>query len=177
MKNVILLFALVFSISTNAQSLSDLFNRKKNEILQKAQNKIENKIDNKIDQTMNKGLNGIDNAVSGKKSEKRRNSENADSYERSAPNEQSQESTGNTMTSELIISSNVHCQEGSDLLEELIRGKNGVMSVSIDIEKGKIYVSMDKNNADLKKEILNTITDNGFSANGKNPKTKSTLCK
>ena len=70
MKNVILLFALVFSISTNAQSLSDLFNRKKNEILQKAQNKIENKIDNKIDQTMNKGLNGIDNAVSGKKSEK-----------------------------------------------------------------------------------------------------------
>lgn len=181
MKYLITIIVLAFSINANAQSFKDILNRKKEQIVQKAKNKVENKIDNKIDNTIDKGLDGIDGAVSGKRSKKKRNSENNNETEASGndSSETPNYSESATISSdEMVITSNVKCQDGSDLLEELIRGKNGVMSVSIDLDKGKIYVSIDNNSdKDLKEDILKIITDNGFSANGKQPKTRSTLCK
>jgi len=179
MKYLITFILLAFCINTNAQSFKDILNRKKNEIVQKAKNKVENKIDNKIDNTIDKGLNGIDDAVSGKKSKKKRNSENNDT-----------EASGNTSSempdynddaavssNEIVISTNIKCQKGKELIEELIRDKRNVMSVSVDSGTGKVYVSISNDDDELKENILKLISENGFSANGKQPKTKTNVCK
>ncbi len=174
MKYLITLIVLAFSINANAQSFTDLLNRKKDEIIQKAQNKAESKVDNAID----KSIEGI----ASKKSKNKRNSENNNETGASNSNTsletKSYNESANVSGNEIVITSNVKCQDGSDLLEELIRGKNGVMNVSIDLDKGKIYVSIANNSdKDLKENILKIITDNGFTANGKQPKTKTNVCK
>lgn len=175
MKHLITLVLIAFSINANAQSFKDLLNRKKDEIIQKAKNKAENKIDNTID----KGMDKADDAISGKKSKKNRKSENNET-EASGNNSAdvpSYNENAEILGNEIIITTNIKCQKGKELMEELIRDKRNVMSVSIDETTGKVYVSIDNNDNELKETIFKILSDNGFSANGKQPKTKTNLCK
>lgn len=176
MKNFIIISLIIFcSGNVNAQFWKD----KLNEAKENVQRKAENKLNEKINKTIDKGIDGVDDAISGKKSDKRKSSKNSRDQEAESTNDSNTNynESADVSSNEMIITTNIKCEKGKELMEELIRNQRNVMSVSIDKATGKVYVSIDNNDNQLKENTLKLISENGFSANGKQPKTKNNVCK
>lgn len=152
-----LCFGLLFS-TAEAQFGREILERTK----QSAKQKLENKVNNKIDK-------GIDKAVDapekiGKKKGSKNQSEGSSSTSTSSGGNDMD--AGSQAIGEIIIKTNIKCAAGKEWLEELIRGKNGVSSVSIDEKTGNVYLVLGGDFA-TKEDIETLIRSNGYEANGK----------
>lgn len=173
MKYLFIIACCFFLQQANAQFGKDLLNKAK----ESAKRKAEQKVDQKIDATVGAGVDKADSVLTGKKKKKdKKNTKNtADQSEIDTNNNPvgSNEPTGGKINEngELIIKTNIKCAAGKTQIENLLRDTDGVNSVSIDTDSGKLYLSSADSN------IYNIVTElirkNGFEADGKkstNPK-------
>lgn len=168
----IFIFTLFFlSVSAHAQIGQKLKERIKQAVEQKA--------NQRADETIGKGVETADSILLGKK--KIFNKKNK---KKNKEGEQGTDNTGsftaiNTVESnykEVIIATNIRCQAGKEKIETLLRKTDGVSSVMIDTDNGKLYLS--SSNADDSAKIIELIRKNGFEADGKKPtKTIADPCK
>lgn len=177
-------FALIIFSLCMGTAKGQFWKDKLNQVTESVKRKAENKLDEKINHTVDSGIDKVDDALSKNKTprtdkKQKTNSRNEESSVSNNENRMKENySDTQTLSTETTISTNIKCIKGAELVEELIRGKNGVLSVSVDSSKGNIFLSYDNSeNKNLLPEILNLVRDQGFSANGKPATSKTNLCK
>jgi copper chaperone CopZ len=169
MKCIKILFAILlftgFTNTANAQ-FKDWLNKKKEEAKQKVNDKIDQKSSEGIDKAVDAPEKVIDKKV--KKGKKQTEPEET----------QATDNVSNEVQpiNEIIITTNIKCNEGKKIIEQLINDTPGVSSISIDVKTGKTYLTF-SGEATNKEEIENLIRQNGYEANGKKKTNGTNACK
>jgi hypothetical protein len=177
MKILLIIFSIAFTTNAKAQ----FWKEKLSQVKESAKQKANQKLDNKVDQTLDKGVETTDSVVTGKKKIFKKNSKKSQNEE-VAENHSSEESNASTtenandVSTELVIKTNIKCSTGKMLLLSALQDTDGVASVSIDTDSGKVYISAtDKTVYDA---AIGIIRSNGFDADGKkSTNSKNNPCK
>ncbi len=159
MKKYKYIITLIISLSITHYStaqLKDWVTRKKEEAKQKVNNKIEQKSSEGID----KVVDAPEKAVKKKAKKNKKQNENDEA-----------QATNDAPTTiqpigEIIISTNIKCDEGKRFIEQIINDTPGVSSSTIDIKTGKLYINL-TGDATNKEAIETLIRQNGYEANDK----------
>lgn len=169
MKTILILFFIAFCTSANAQ-----FGKK---ILNKAKETAERKAEQKTDEAVNKGVDKVEEAFTGKK--KTKDKETGATSENTVSPGSSSNNAGTGVPKndgEFIIKTTITCAAGKTQMEILLRDMDGVNSASIDSGTGKLFLAAGGNN-----EVYNTaielIRSNGYTADGKKPTKQVPICK
>jgi len=161
------MFSLIFfAAETNAQ-----FGKR---LKDKAKEAAERKANQKADEAINKGADKIDSVITGKKRESRTDKSNKETSPSETTaggsadsNSESADATANSSYKEVIIKTNIRCETGKKKLEDILRDTDGVSSVMIDIDTGKLYLSSE--NPAVPANTIDIIRQQGFEADGKKP--------
>ena len=169
---LLFLIAILFSFQTaNAQ-----FGKR---LKDKAKEMAERKANQKADEAINKGAEKIDSVITGKKRDKTSNTKTeTENTPTTSGNSANTESSNNIETSykEIVLKTNIRCENGKKNLETILRNTDGVSSVMIDNDNGNLYLSSE--NPDVRNKVIELIRQNGFEADGKKPtKTLPNPCK
>lgn len=128
---------------------------------QSASSKASQKLDQKIDE-------GLDNVIKGKK--KKQKKENSDTKVSTPVDAAENQTTGG----EMIINTSLRCAAGKTKMEKILLDTDGVISASIDINTGKIYITAgDEITVD---ELISLLLKNGIDANHKKATAKINPC-
>ncbi|MEO7046343.1 MAG: hypothetical protein ABI091_13620 [Ferruginibacter sp.] len=169
MKTIIikLLFCFgLFVFTNNVQA--QFWKEKAAQIKASAKQKASQKLDNKIDNALDKGVETTDSVVTGKKKilTKKKNKKGAEKMEEdngAATTSEVEEKPDN----EIVIKTNIKCGTGKMLVLAALQDTDGVASVSIDTDSGKVYITTSAKEAyDAASDV---IRSNGFTADGKKP--------
>lgn len=160
MKTILLIATLLLLQTTHAQRWKEKLTQVKESARQKAEQRADQKIETGIDQ----GIDKADSVVSGKKK----------------IFEKKQKNNGNVIVNEkgeMVIETNIACEEGKALIEEILLAEDAIETVSIDIETGKVCVAgSSPPDGKLYYKSVELIRKNGFIANGQKPTSKKKPC-
>jgi len=160
MKTILLITALLFLQTTQAQRWKEKLNQVKETARQKAEQRADQKVETGIDQ----GIEKADSVVSGKKKIFGKKSKNDGKV---IVNEKG----------EMVIETNIDCEAGKSLVEETLLGEDAIETVSIDIETGKVCLACSSPpDGKLYYKSVEMIRKNGFTANGQKPTSKKKPC-
>ena len=171
-------YILIISLIFLAPAAQAQFGKK---IADRAKEAAERKANQKVDEAINKGADKIDSVVTGKKRDKNKGkSETETTTTASENNNTSDNNAGDasaeSIYKEVIIKTNIRCEGGKKKIETILRDTDGVSSVMIDNDTGKLYLSSE--NPDVPDKVIELIRQNGFEADGKKPtKTIPDPCK
>lgn len=135
------------------------------DILKRAGQSANSKASQKLDQKMDEGL---DKVFNGKKKKRKKESSDTNPSPQTDANEH--KSTG----SEMIINTSLRCAAGKAKMEKILLDTNGVISASIDINTGKIYITA--SNEITYEELVSLLLKNGIDANNKKAAVKTNFC-
>ncbi len=170
---------LLLSVDTNAQTLKELIEKKKQEAKDKANAKIDQKTSQGIDEAVNSPENMIKKKKEKNKAKKAAAQTIPDMDGNTASTSSSNEVTNGKPNDngEFIIKTNIKCAAGKTQLENLLRETDGVNSATIDAATGKLYLSA-SGNTTVYNTTVETIRANGFEADGKKSTSgKNNSCK
>ncbi len=188
MKSIKIIFflGLFFTLNNEANAqFKDWLNKKK----QEAKQKVNNKIDQKSSEGIDKAIDAPETAIKKKKEKKANKTEVNDAMVESETTSQpaTQSSNGNNQPVEIvnespnengstIIQTNIKCETGKKNIVKLLKKKDGVKKVDINTSNGELNIEYSSDGISYT-ELISTINENGFIADGNPATNKKNGCK
>jgi hypothetical protein len=172
---------LLLSADTNAQTLKEIINKKKQEAKDRANAKIDQKTSQGIDEAVNSPENIIKKEKEKKKDKKEKKKVKIEKGKdvvptETAPNEKQNENkeaviTDDSMNGEgaqTVIQTNIFCQEGKTKIENMLKKQDGIFEVKANIKNGELAIRYSSDGTSYS-ELLKLINQQGFEADGNKP--------
>jgi len=172
---------LLLSPDTNAQTLKEIINKKKQEAKDRANAKIDQKTSQGIDEAMNTPENAIKKEKEKKKGNKEKKKIKIEKDKDVVPTEtapdekptenKEEETPEGSMAGEgaqTVIQTNIYCQEGKTKIESMLKKQDGIFEVKANIKNGEVAIRYSSDGTSYT-ELLKLINEQGFEAEGNKP--------
>ncbi len=167
MKLLLLIISFIVAGESNAQFWKEKVNQAKETAKQRAEQKVDEKMQTGIDQ----GVEKADSVVTGKKKIFGKKKKNGKKNTGNNDQEEDENESG-----VFVIKTNIYCDAGKQLIEQLLRDEDGITSAAVDTGTGKAFIMSATDSQDIYNKIVSIICKKGFTADGKKATAKTNAC-